>query len=178
MSNIKTIEAKQLKDWLSTGEAILVDVREPNEFSQWHIPQATSMPLTHIDKHLPHLQGESRKIVFQCLKGKRGEMAVQTAENTLVDQQLYNLAGGIEAWQAAKLPIIGTQQRQGTAKLSITRQVLIVAGGLVLLFSLWGLTGATTGILLAATMGAGLLFAGLTGNCAIAKILEKTPWNQ
>lgn len=177
MSNIKTIDAKQLKNWLSTGEAILVDVREPNEFSQWHIPQATSMPLTYIDKCLPHLLGEKRKIVFQCLKGKRGEMAAQTAQAVLTEHSLYNLVGGIEAWEAAELPVIEATNKS-TTKLPLVRQVLIAAGGLVLLFALWGLTGAKTGITLAAAMGVGLLFAGLTGNCALAKLLEKMPWNK
>lgn len=176
MSNFKNIDAQQLKAWLKTGEAVLIDVREPNEFTEWRIPQAISMPLTNIDKHLPNLDMESRKIVFQCLKGKRGEMAAEAAEAAFKGHhEVYNLTGGIESWDKAGLSITRDVESKG---LPIMRQVLITAGSMVLLFSLLAIAGVKIGALLTAFVGAGLLFAGVTGWCGMALLLKKMPWNK
>lgn len=176
MSHVKNIDANQLKSWLNTGEALLVDVREPHEFTEWRIPQAISMPLTNIDKHLTKLDLEHRKIVFQCLKGKRGEMAAEVALESFKEQHdIYNLTGGIEAWDAIGLNIIRDTEKKG---IPIMRQVLITAGGLILFFSLLTLIGWKFGAILSLSMGGGLLFAGLTGNCAMANLLQKMPWSK
>lgn len=175
MSKINSIDAEQLKNWLKSGEAVLVDVREPNEFTEWRIPQAISMPLTNIDRHLPKLDVETRKIVFQCLKGKRGEMVAEAALKTFKEKhEIYNLTGGIEAWDAAGFDITRDSEAAG---IPIMRQVFITAGSLVLLFSLLAISGSHFGMYLSAFMGAGLLFAGVTGTCAMASILKKMPWN-
>lgn len=182
MSNVKNIDANQLKSWLNAGEAVLVDVREPHEFTEWRIPQAMSMPLTNLDKHLPNLDGETRKIVFQCLKGKRGEMGAEAALEKFGERvEVYNLTGGIEAWDAAGLSITRDTPMDAegkTAGIPIIRQVLITAGGLVLFFSLLALIGWRVGALLSLLMGGGLLYAGISGNCAMASILQKMPWNK
>lgn len=176
MSNINNIDAQQLKNWLKTGEAVLIDVREPSEFTEWRIPQAISMPLSSIDKHLPQLDVETRKIVFQCLKGKRGEMAATAALETFKEKhEIYNLTGGIETWDAAGFHLTRDSESQG---ISIMRQVLMTAGGLVLLFSLLAIAGVKAGAFLSAFMGAGLLFAGVSGTCAMAAVLKKMPWNK
>lgn len=176
MSSINTITPEQLKNWLNTGEAVLVDVREPDEFTNWRIPHAISMPLTGIDQHLPHLEGETRKVVFQCLKGKRGEMAAQAAKERFTNAlDIYNLTGGIEAWESAGQT---TLKHQKAAGIPIMRQVLITAGSLVLLFALLALMGIKTGTFLSAFIGAGLIFAGITGFCGIAAVLQKMPWNK
>ncbi len=176
MSDIKNIDARQLKDWLQSGEAILVDVREPVEFTEWRIPKAISMPLTNIDKHIKNLEGEKHKIVFQCLKGKRGEMAAEKAIEVLgSDVEIYNLEGGIETWDSAGFTIIRDSEKTG---LPIMRQVHIAAGSLLLLFSLIALAGVKFGAIMTLFVGAGLLFAGLTGNCMMAMLLQKMPWNK
>ncbi|MDP8079346.1 rhodanese-like domain-containing protein [Phocoenobacter skyensis] len=174
MSNIKTIEAIQLQEWLTSGEAVLVDVREPSEFTEWRIPYAISMPLTNIDQHIPHLATEKRKIVFQCLKGKRGEMAAGEAIKLFPEADIYNLTGGIEAWDKAELTIIRDVKK---GKMPMMRQVLIAAGGLNILFSLIGFSSGF-GTLMTLLLGGGLLFAGLTGKCGMALALQKMPWNK
>lgn len=176
MNHIKTINANQLKDWLIAGDAILVDVREPDEFTQWRIPQAISMPLTGIDNHLPHLEGETRKVVFQCLKGKRGEMAAEAAQEKFADAlEIYNLTGGIDAWDAAGQTTLKHEESQS---IPLMRQVLIAAGTLVLSFSIMSLLGIKIGAVLSAFIGAGLMFAGVTGICGMAAVLQKMPWNK
>ena len=83
------------------------------------------------------------------------------------------LEGGVTAWEQAGLPV-----KRGKTVLSLERQVRVAAGLLVL-------TGVVLGFLvhpaffgLAAFVGAGLTFAGLTDWCGMAMLLAKMPWNQ
>ncbi len=108
-SDVKSVEVKQLQQWLASQEAILIDVREAKEFNEWRIPQATFMPLSRLDEQLSYLANEQRKIVFQCLKGKRGETAAQKAMQQYPNAEIYNLIGGVEAWEKAELPLIRNQ---------------------------------------------------------------------
>ncbi len=196
MNNFKNIDSKQLNEWLQAGEAVLVDVREPNEFTEWRICQATSMPLTNFDRHVESLQGEKRKIVFQCLKGKRGEMAATAAVAQLPDAEIYNLEGGIEAWANDGFAYISdavqsedSEQSDSSCtkkctmqsamkKLPLHQQVFVVAGGLIAFFSLLGLLDFKLFSFLAFLMGGGLVYGGATGNCGLAKLLQKMPWNK
>ncbi len=176
MTQIQTIDAATLNTWLANGEAVLIDVREPDEFKIGHIPSALSLPLSNLTDALAYLNlPPNTKIVFQCLSGKRGGNAcmivreLPLAENRAV----YNLDGGIGAWKSAGLPIVGA-----TAKLSIFRQVQMIVGGLIALFVALGFIVATGFFALAGLFGFALAFAGITGWCGLAMLLEKMPWNK
>ena len=84
------------------------------------------------------------------------------------------LQGGIDAWKKAGLPV--TVDR--TAPIPVMRQVQIAAGGLVVLGAVLGATVAPAFYLLSGFVGAGLVFAGTTGFCGMARILEMMPWNR
>lgn len=86
----------------------------------------------------------------------------------------FNVAGGIEAWKQAGFATITGRSRT----IDINRQVMIIAGILVLTGTLGSLFFTNGLIWLAVIMGAGLLFAGISGFCGMAKLLEKAPWNQ
>ncbi|MFU2115194.1 DUF2892 domain-containing protein [[Pasteurella] aerogenes] len=58
------------------------------------------------------------------------------------------------------------------------RQVQIVAGSLVLIGVLLGWTTNAAFYLLSCFVGTGLLFAGITGFCGMARLLDKMPWNK
>lgn len=92
--------AAQLQD----GSALLIDVREADEFAGGHIAGAINMPLsTFQPSRLPSADG--RTIVLQCAGGKRSAMALDkcAAARAAVDT---HLAGGIGAWKAAGLPVV------------------------------------------------------------------------
>ena len=67
--------------------------------------------------------------------------------------------------------------RRGKKAVSLERQVRIAAGFLVLLGSVLGFFYPPF-IGLAAFVGAGLMFAGITDTCGMAMVLAKMPWNQ
>ncbi|MDA9163526.1 rhodanese-like domain-containing protein [Rickettsiaceae bacterium] len=100
MSQIKNIDANTLNQWLESNEAVLIDVREPEEFESAYIKQAKNIKLALIkyqDISLPEYAG--KKIVMQCRSGFRSLLACQKIAEEQNELELYNLEGGILAWQ-------------------------------------------------------------------------------
>jgi rhodanese-related sulfurtransferase len=103
---IKSASVIEVKQWLDLGDAVLVDVRENNEWAQGYIGGATHIPLATVTtKSIPSFQG--KKLVMQCRSGARSRTAcgLLTKENPDID--VYNLEGGILAWQQAGYEIQG-----------------------------------------------------------------------
>jgi rhodanese-related sulfurtransferase len=97
---IQNVSAQTLKQWLDKNAAVLVDVREPDEYAEGHIKGAIPMPLSSVNaSEIPDLNG--RKLVMQCRGGGRSGKACAKlmAENS--ELAPYNLEGGITAWAAA-----------------------------------------------------------------------------
>ncbi len=168
--SVKTVDPATLRQWLEQGSALLVDVREPAEHRSRNIVQARPIPLGKIDAtQLP----EGGRIVVHCLKGGRGASACEKLIRQNPRLEVYNLAGGIDAWAAAGLPI-----RTGGFVLPLDRRVqltigiaLVAASGLALFVS--PLFGVISGVL-----GLGLLVAGATGFCGLARVMAHAPWNK
>ena len=99
----KEITATQLAELLGKGEALVVDVREVNEFADGHIPGAVNMPLSTFQaSRLPKPEGKT--VILNCLGGKRSGMALDKCS---VAQEAVDthLAGGFGAWASAGLPV-------------------------------------------------------------------------
>jgi len=168
MSNIapKELESKIKQD----GQHHLIDVRTAPEFNSESIDaKCHNIPLNNISKlTLP----KESEIILVCASGNRSSRA----RDTLVEQgftNVYSLDGGIADWKANQLPI---KSVKGT--LPIMRQVQIAAGILILTGTLGSLFIASPLIWLAAFVGAGLTFAGLSGWCGMAILLGHMPWNK
>lgn len=185
------VSAAQVGDWLAQGSCVLVDVREPDEFARERIAGAESMPLSSFSAaRAMSAGGPGRVVVFHCKGGKRSAEAVRLATHASPAPAL-SLAGGIEAWKAAGLPVIGVGTgmpgaagagmdgggRRGT-RLSVMRQVQLVIGGLLLAGSALAWLVDPRFVLLPALLGAGLTYAGASGTCALASLLAKMPWNR
>jgi rhodanese-related sulfurtransferase len=171
-----TITAQQASDWIASGEAVLIDVREPDEFRGEHIAAALSLPLAEVGNMAKVMSvPEGKKIVFQCLKGGRGQQACErlgAAQRS--DHEVFNLEGGITAWKAEGLPVVAS----ASPGMSIFRQVQIVVGTLVLLSVLGGFLLNPAGFVIAGLFGAALALAGISGWCGMAILLGRMPWNK
>lgn len=174
---VDTISPRQAMDWLASGRAVLIDVREPDEFAAGHIPYALSAPLARTaailrDMNLP----ADRTIIFQCQKGARGGQACAAVGAAGPQgQPVFNLDGGIEAWTTAGLPVVAAQ---ASPRVSIFRQVQIVVGALVALGVVTGFAVHPAGFVVAGLFGAALATAGITGWCGLALLLNRAPWNR
>lgn len=162
------IEANELKQELDRGVVQLIDVRTPAEFGEIHIEGAQLMPLDRLKPD--ELKAEDYVLI--CRSGKRATQAFEKLKASGIEK-LRVLEGGVMAWEQAGLPV-----NRGKSVLSLERQVRIAAGLLVLTGVILG-TWVHAGFYgLAAFVGAGLTFAGITDWCGMGMLLAKAPWNQ
>ncbi|MDR3498023.1 MAG: rhodanese family protein [Parvibaculum sp.] len=163
---VSAAEAKALKD---RGAAI-VDIREPDEFAREHIPGAKNAPLSKIDRLPQPKAGEI--VVYHCKSGMRTQANAARLPSDACDA--YILEGGLEGWKTAGLPVaVDTKQ-----PMELMRQVQISAGSLVLVGVFLGATLHPAFYALSAFAGAGLVVAGVTGFCGMARFLALMPWNR
>ena len=151
--------------------AILVDIRDNGEHARERIPQAQNVPLSKLcDQRI----GEGHTaIVFHCKSGNRTRMNAPLLAGA-AEADAFILDGGIEAWKKAGLPVAADRKQP----LEMMRQVQIVAGGMALLGAVLGYTVHPSFYALSGAVGAGLMFSGISGTCAMARILKRMPWNR
>jgi rhodanese-related sulfurtransferase len=164
------ISATKAKELIDHG-AVLVDVRELDEHSRMRIAGARHSPLSRlgrldVGKHAP-------AVIFHCRTGNRTATHAERLA-AAVSCDAFILDGGIDGWKKAGLPVVEDSKQP----IEIMRQVQIVAGSLVVM-------GAALGVLLhpgfhalSVFVGAGLVFAGVSGTCMMARILALAPWNR
>ena len=170
-TTIPEIDPATVDVWLRSGEVILIDVREPDEYARERIATARLVPLSRFDPGAVPINGAGR-IVTQCRSGRRSLEAAARLMSA-GRSEVFSLKGGIEAWKAAGLPV-----QSARAPISIMRQVQLVVGAVVVGFSALALTVNPWFAAVPAFMGAGLLFAGATGTCGMAAVLTTMPWNK
>jgi rhodanese-related sulfurtransferase len=96
--------------WLQNGEILLVDVREANEYAFERIHGALLYPLSTFDPTT--LPTEGRRLVLHCAGGRRSLMAAHKLQSA-GHHQVTHLAGGLQAWKAAGLPVISIDPQTG-----------------------------------------------------------------
>ncbi len=159
---------------LESGKAILIDIREANEFSREHIRGARHVPLSGLDQHdFDRERAEGKAAIFQCQSGRRTEMN-RDRLIALGFAQSFVIEGGLNAWRAAGLP----SHLDRKQPIEIQRQVQIAAGSLVLTGLALGLAVSPWFALLSAGVGAGLVYAGASGSCLLGQVLASMPWNR
>lgn len=173
---MKNISLTQFQEALSkegdNPKVLFADVRMPIEYKEKHIKGVSNIPLDTLPSQIKNLESYDT-IYFHCLSGSRCTKAVESLENTPLVNKVITFKGGISEWEAAHLPLEKTK-----VTIPIMRQVMIVAGSLVLLGVILSLTVFPPAIYLAGFVGLGLLFAGLSGWCGMAKLLGFMPWNK
>lgn len=166
------IGARKAHEWLETDKAVLIDVREPDEWIKEHVPEAHLVPLSGFNPD-DFPKDHDKIAVFHCRSGGRTEAAAPQILRTGF-REVYQLEGGLQGWREAGLPL----NEAAKAPISIMRQVQITAGSLVLLGLVLAVFISPWFAALSALVGAGLTQAGITGTCAMASILKHMPWNK
>jgi rhodanese-related sulfurtransferase len=168
------IDPREASAAVASGQGTLVDVRTPAEFREIHAQGANLISLDVLDRPaVEAARGANPGPVYLlCASGIRaGQAAEQLKREGLNDVVLVE--GGIRAWAAVGLPVV-----RGRKTISIERQVRIGAGSLVLAGTVLGRVVHPGFYLIAALVGAGLVFAGITDRCGMAIVLAKAPWNR
>lgn len=171
--DVTDVTPELLERWMAAGDTALIDVREDFEHAEERIDGAEFHPLSKFDAEAIRRAHAGRRIVFHCRTGKRSLDAANRFRRG--DEPLFHLAGGIEAWKAAGRAV---ERPEGGPRLPIMRQVQIIAGGLVTLGVALGVFVSPWFLAIAAFVGCGLMFAGVSGWCGMARLLALMPWNR
>lgn len=170
---IGTISPLEAKTRIAQG-AKLIDIRDADEYLREHIPQAHLAPLSTLDQHGFPASLRSEQIIFHCQSGKRTQSNAAKLQAITAPAAVWLLEGGIDGWKAAGLPTAEDKSQP----LPLMRQVQIAAGGLTLSGVVMGYAISPGFFLLSGFVGAGLMVAGFTGFCGMARLLDKMPWNR
>ncbi|WLI76374.1 rhodanese family protein [Kosakonia sp. H02] len=170
----KTVSPQDARAQQQNG-AMIIDIRQPDEFRREHLPDAMSLPLDEL------LAGKTvnptspkQTVIFHCQSGMRTQQNVETLIRAAAPAHVVLLEGGLTNWKRAGLPTVQDKRQPRP----LMQQVQIVAGSLILLGVVLGYTLSPAFFLLSGFVGAGLLFAGLSGWCGMALLLAKMPWNR
>jgi rhodanese-related sulfurtransferase len=96
------ISAQELAKNIGAKDTILIDVREPNEYSAGHAHDAQSYPLSQLAETAESLKSFST-IYVMCRSGGRSAMATDML--TKLGLNAINVVGGFMAWEAEGLPV-------------------------------------------------------------------------
>lgn len=170
---LKTITPAEAARLLREEGATLIDVREADEHARERIPGARSLPLSRLEEAELALHG-GKPVLFHCRSGARtaghaGRLAAKAGAC-----EAFVVEGGLDAWKRAGLPVAQDRRQP----LELMRQVQIAAGSMVVLGAVLGALVSPWFHGLSAFVGAGLVFAGVSGTCGLARVLRLMPWNR
>ena len=89
---------------LKSGEAVIVDVREKDEWDEGHIPDAIHMSRGTIELDVEEKVPDSNSmIICHCGGGGRSALAAESLQK-MGYKNVHSMAGGLKAWRAGGLP--------------------------------------------------------------------------
>lgn len=167
---ISQLNPSEVQNLLLSGAIQLIDVRTPLEFESEHIESSKNIPLDELDKRAGEVRSNCQTVVI-CRSGTRAQRAAQLLVKNGLD--IAVLKGGVVDWKNA-----GLKLKEGKKRLSLERQVQLTIGLILLTSTAAGWTINKGWFIVPSFIGAGLTFAGLSGNCGLAMLLAKAPWNK
>lgn len=97
------IDHEEFREIMARRDALVLDVREPDEYAKGHLPGSRLIPLRLLPKHLASLPRD-RPILLVTRSGRRAVRAQPMLQDAGISEA-YGLRGGILAWKAAALPL-------------------------------------------------------------------------
>ena len=94
------VSPQEINAWREHDKAVIVDVREQDEWDTAHIPGAILMPLSTFDPSQIPNPGD-KHLVFHCRSGRRCGMAAAQAVDAGYTGVIKRMEGGFLAWEAA-----------------------------------------------------------------------------
>ncbi len=99
---VGTLEATRL---MNQPGALVLDVREDAEFASGHLPKARHIPLAQLGTRIGEIaKFKEKPVIVTCRSGARSGSACRALKNAGFTQ-VYNLKGGVPAWEQASLPV-------------------------------------------------------------------------
>ena len=102
------VSIEEAKAKLDSGDAVMVDVRDPHEYVEVHAKGVRLIPVNtvmHEIKQIREFAGDKTEVLFICKLGGRSALAAEYAAAAgLSEVDLYNVEGGTDAWAEAGYP--------------------------------------------------------------------------
>jgi rhodanese-related sulfurtransferase len=98
-SNVPVVTVSELPD-----DAVMVDVREQNEWDAGHAPEAVFIPMGDLPSQIEELPIGDGPLAVVCRSGNRSGRVVAWLSQQGIDA--VNVAGGMQAWNAAGKPMV------------------------------------------------------------------------
>ena len=108
-AKVPSVDAESARGLVREG-AVLLDVRETNEWNAGHAPQAAHLPLGRIDEVARKVK-PGRQVVVVCRSGNRSRSATKALISRGFDA--VNLSGGMIAWSRAGGQVVDRTGRVG-----------------------------------------------------------------
>jgi molybdopterin/thiamine biosynthesis adenylyltransferase len=125
-SRIEEIDPARAQREIERDGALLVDVREPHEWDEAHLAGAKLAPLATVTDRIAELAPDrSQRVVLMCRVGNRSARAADTLRSELGYENVASLAGGIEAWRDAGLPVIEAEGLTPEQRMRYSRHTLL-----------------------------------------------------
>lgn len=185
----KTVDAATLNKWMSQKKALIIDVRNQDEFDAAHIKGAKLMPLDTLKTAKLPAAGD-KKIVIHCALGRRGDSACDILAKKYPKKVFYNLEGGLESWKKEGLAVEGkTPAKASAPKMSgescatdkscnmsmldcyTENKIRTIIGTVILACVILGHYIAPVFYGLIGIMAIALIISGLTGKCMMRDML-------
>jgi rhodanese-related sulfurtransferase len=165
-----TIDANRAYAMIKQG-AILVDIRNADEHARENIAGALHIPISKLGEQ--KLEAGGKAVIYHCKGGNRTRMNVELLLKAS-GSATHLMEGGIDGWKVAGHPV----RLNSKQPIEMMRQVQIAAGFFALLGAVLGFTVHPGFYALSAAVGAGLMFSGISGTCAMASVLKMMQWNR
>lgn len=169
--SLDRVDADTAQAHLRGSGVFLLDVRGFDEFAAGHADGAACIPLPDLERRAGDLPTD-RPVLVMCQSGGRSALAAEHLRALGMDN-ITDVAGGLNAWRQAGLPIISQ-----TSAIPLERQVRIAAGAMVFGFSLAGFLANKSFFYGAAFIGFMLTLTGALGICPMMSALRLLPWNR
>ncbi|MEO7473885.1 MAG: rhodanese-like domain-containing protein [Gemmatimonadales bacterium] len=167
------VSSTDLAEALTGSPGIRVlDVRTAGEYESAHIAGAYNVPLDALAEHAAELRSVREPVVLVCQSGQRARQAEAALQGAGM-ADLHVLDGGMNGWISAGRPAV-----RGPRRISLERQVRIVAGSLSALGGVLALGVSPWSALPPAAIGSGLVFSGVTDTCGMGLVLARLPYNR
>ena len=102
--NITEISPTDAATKAKSGDAVIVDVRDPDEFGEAHIPDALNLSRGTIEFEVEEkFPDRNTEIICHCGGGGRSALAAESLQK-MGYKNVRSMAGGFRAWKAAGLP--------------------------------------------------------------------------
>lgn len=102
--NIVEISPAEVAARIQSGAAVLIDVREQDEWNEGHIPDATHLSRGTLELEIEEaVPDPNAAIICHCGGGGRSALAAESLQK-MGYKNVQSMAGGLKAWKAARLP--------------------------------------------------------------------------